>query len=299
MVPNAARPGPEKGAVRGLSVVIPAYNEELGIATVLADLRAALESCETPWEILVVNDGSDDGTAQVAASEGVQVIQHRVNLGYGASLKTGIRRAQYDCIAITDADATYPAERVLEMVKMMDDVDMVVGARTGDDVQETSPVRRFARWCLRKLAEYLVGEVIPDLNSGLRCFRKSVVEGYMQLLPSGFSFTTTLTLAYHADSRLVYYMPINYRKREGTSKISPLRDTYQFLLLILRTVMYFDPMRIFIPPALVSLVLTIATFGYEVFWVRNLAEKSLTLLMITIFFFSAALLGDLIVKRAR
>jgi glycosyltransferase involved in cell wall biosynthesis len=298
MVRNAARPGPETEATSGLSVIIPAYNEEPGIASVLTDLRAALSSWDGPSEILVVDDGSSDGTAQAAASAGVQIIKHGVNRGYGASLKTGIRRARYDRIVITDADATYPAEQILDMVKMMNDVDMVVAARTGDDVH-VPPARRVARWCLRKLAEYLVGEAIPDLNSGLRCFRKSVVEEYMQLLPRGFSFTTTLTLAYHADSRLVHYMPINYRKREGTSKISPVRDTYQFFLLILRTVMYFDPMRIFIPPALVSLVMTVATFGYEVFWVRNVAEKSLTWLMITIFFFSSGLLGDLIVKRAR
>jgi len=264
----------------------------------VAELQEALGSCGRPWEILLIDDGSTDGTGRIAADLGVRVIQHGSNLGYGASLKTGIRRARYDLIAITDADGTYPPSKLLELVAAMEDGDMAVGARTGERVHIPF-VRKPMKWCLRKLAEFLAGAEIPDLNSGLRCFSRRQIEEYLHLLPNGFSFTTTLTLAYHSDSRLVRYLPVDYQRRTGKSKIRPLRDSYNFLLLILRTVMYFDPMRIFMPPALVSLATTVVTLGYEVFWSHNLAESSLLWLLITVVLFGLALLGDLIVKRRR
>ncbi len=288
----------EEGSAEGFSVIVPAFNEEEGVGRVLAELRSVLGRSERPSEVLVVDDGSTDGTARVAAAAGVRVVRHERNLGYGASLKTGIRRARWDRIVITDADATYPLGRLLDLVEALAEVDMAVGARTGETVR-VPLLRRPAKWCLRKLAQYLTGVAIPDLNSGLRCFRKSTIAEYMHLLPLGFSFTTTATLAYHADGRLVRYLPIDYQDRRGASKIRPVRDTYNFLLLILRTVMYFDPIRVFMPAALVALAATAATFAYELVWQRNLAEKSLILLVITVFLFSAALLGDLIVKRGR
>ncbi len=280
----------------GLSVVIPAYNEESSIGGVVGALRRVLEPCEGAWEIIVVDDGSTDGTARAAAAPGVRVLTHEANLGYGASLKIGIRRASFDCIVITDADMTYPVERVLDLVAAMESVDMAVAARTGPRVA-IPLLRRPAKWCLRKLAEFLADVEIPDLNSGLRCFRKSDAGEYMHLLPNGFSFTTTITLAYHADSRLVRYIPVDYKKRAGSSKIRPIPDTYNFFLLVLRTVMYFDPMRIFMPPALVASMITLLTFAYELIWTQNLAEKSLIWLMITVLLLAFALLGDLIVRR--
>ena len=289
-------PGAGQTSETGISVIVPAYNEEESLSRVLEDLKKVLPRSERPWEILVIDDGSMDQTAAVAAAAAARVISHPVNLGYGASLKTGIRRARYGLVVITDADATYPAARILDLVAAMDEVEMAVGARTGEDVQVPF-VRRPAKWALRKLAQFLAGIEIPDLNSGLRCFHKSTIEEYLHLVPNGFSFTTTVTLAYHADSRLVRYLPINYKKRIGSSKIRPLRDTYNFFLLILRTVMYFDPMRIFMPPALASLSITCVMLGYELLYFQNLADKSLIWLMITVLLFGMALLGDLIVKR--
>jgi glycosyltransferase involved in cell wall biosynthesis len=288
----------EEGAAEGFSVVVPAFNEEAGIGRVLADLGPVLARAARPCEVVVVDDGSTDGTAAAAAAAGVRVVRHERNLGYGASLKSGIRRARYDRIVITDADATYPAGSLLDLVDALGEVDMAVGARTGGTVH-VPLLRRPAKWCLRRLAQYLTGVAIPDLNSGLRAFRKSTIAEYMHLLPLGFSFTTTATLAYHADGRLVRYLPIDYRKRRGASKIRPLRDTYNFLLLILRTVMYFDPIRVFMPAALAAAAVTAASFAYDLLWQRNLAEKTLILLVITVFLFSSALLGDLIVKRGR
>jgi hypothetical protein len=173
---------------------------------------------------------------------------------------------------------------------------MAVAARTGEEVH-IPRLRKPAKWCLRKLAEYLARVEIPDLNSGLRCFRKSAIREYLHLLPNGFSFTSTLTLAYHSDSRLVRYLTTDYAKRTGTSKIRPLADSYSFLLLILRTVMYFDPLRIFMPPALLALVLTATTLVYEIFWSHNIAEKSLLWLIVAVLLLGLALLGDLVAKR--
>ncbi len=290
------RPHPPVG--RAFTVVIPAYNEERGLKKVVGDLKAALARSSWASEILVVDDGSTDATALVATAAGVRLVKHDTNLGYGSSLKTGIRLAQHDRIVIADADGTYPMDRVFELVEALEEADMVVAARISERVH-VPLLRRPAKWCLRKLAEYLCGSKIPDLNSGLRCFRQSDVEAYMHVLPRGFSFTTTLTIAYLADSRRVRYLPVDYARREGASKISALRDTYQFLLLILRTIMYFDPMRVLMPAALASLGMTVVTFAYELLVIRNLAEKSLIWLMITIFLFSSALLGDLIVRRSR
>lgn len=280
----------------GLTVLVPAYNEARSVPGVVADIQAALRSCAFPWEILLVDDGSSDETWRVATELGVTVVRHDTNLGYGASLKTGIRRARHELIVITDADGTYPASRLLDLVDAMRDVDMAVGARTGERVHIPA-LRKPMKWILRNLAEFLAGVQIPDLNSGLRCFRKTAVGDYLHLLPNGFSFTTTLTLAYHSDSRLVRYLPVDYEKRIGKSKIRPFRDSYNFLLLILRTIMYFDPMRIFMPPALIALGITVTMLIYEIFWLRNLAEKSVVWLMITILLFGIALLGDLIAKR--
>ena len=280
----------------GFTVVIPAYNEAGSVPCVVAAIRDALRECPRPYEILLIDDGSTDDTPQVAEALDVETIRHDSNLGYGASLKTGIRRAQHDLVVITDADGTYPATRLLDLVAAMRDVDMAVGARTGESVHIPF-LRKPMKWCLTTLAQFLARVEIPDLNSGLRCFRKSTVAEYLHLLPNGFSFTTTITLAYLSDSRLVRYLPVDYQKRTGTSKIRPLRDSYSFLLLILRTIMYFDPIRIFMPPALAALAITIGTLTYEIFWSRNLAEKSLLWLLITILLFGLALLGDLIVRR--
>ncbi len=282
----------------GITVLVPAYNEELAIGKVLEEIQTVLEQHpELDWEILVVNDGSSDRTGEIARAAGARVVDHNTNLGYGASLKTGIRRSSYELIVTTDADGTYPASRIPDLVEAMATTEMAVGARTGERVQIPA-LRRPAKWCLRKLAEYLTGVEIPDLNSGLRCFRKHTVLELLHLLPNNFSFTTTITLAYHQDARLVTYIPIDYEKRIGTSKIQPIQNTYGFFLLILRTVMYFDPMRVFMPPALVSLLITIATFSWDVLVAGNLAEKSLIWLLITVYLFGIALLGDLVVRRS-
>ncbi len=217
----------------GVTIVIPAYNEEGGIAAGIDAVEQALSGWK--HEIIVVDDGSTDETARIAEGQGVQVVRLDANRGYGAALKTGIALAKFDWIAIIDADATYPASALPGMLALVDSNDMVVGARTGSQVSDPL-ARRPAKWLLRKFAGILAGQSIPDLNSGMRVIRKSRIAEFDRILPSGFSFTTTITLAMICRGYPVAYVPIDYFKRVGQSKIRPFH-ALKFAFLIVRTVM--------------------------------------------------------------
>jgi len=228
------------------SIIIPAYNEADAIGGVLHDLERTLSSHPGSVEVIVVDDGSSDGTAAIAQSQGVKLIQHKTNMGYGAALKSGIRHARHPVILITDADGTYDNKYIPTILAWMDRYDMVVGARTGEAVH-IPLLRRPAKWILTILASLLTDGEIPDLNSGLRAFRRSIAEEFLYLLPPGFSFTTTITLAVLARHYSIKYLPIDYHRRIGTSKIRPLHDTLNFLSLICKTILYLRPLRIFLP----------------------------------------------------
>lgn len=288
----------------GLSVIIPAYNEALGIAAVLADICQALSSLEIPWEIIVVDDGSRDQTGDLvteacAGNSGIRLVQHRRNLGYGAALKTGIRQARYEWVCIADADGTYPADRIPVLLSTLRDhgSDMVVGARLGK--QAAIPlVRRPAKWMIARLAEKVAGESIPDLNSGLRVFRKDVARRFFSLLPDGFSFTTTITLGMLINGYSVEYQPINYYARKGHSKIHPLYDTLRFIQLVLQIALYFAPLKIFLPVSLILFFLGLCWAGFSYFVLGRLADASTAvILMAAIQIGVVGLLADLINRR--
>ena len=228
-----------------VTIVIPAYNEQGGIAASLGAVEHAIESSGWKYEIIVVDDGSTDATARLASEHGVEVVRLGTNRGYGAALKAGIAHAKFDWVAIIDADGTYPATALPELLQRVESNDMVVGARIGSQVRDPF-ARRPAKWVLRKFASILSGEAIPDLNSGLRVIRKSLVQKFSGILPSGFSFTTTITLAMICCGYSVAYVPIDYFKRIGRSKIKPFH-AFKFAFLILRTIMLFRPMRILVP----------------------------------------------------
>lgn len=233
----------------GLTIIVPAYNEEQAVGAVLDQLCSVMERSGQHHEIIVVDDGSRDNTVAVAeAHDDVSVLRHPSNRGYGAALKTGIRHARYDLICITDADGTYPSECIPDLVTQLvrGDHDMVVGARVGEEV--TIPlIRRPAKWALGQLGNLVAGERIPDINSGLRVFRRRAVRQFFRLLPDGFSFTATITLAMLSNGYRVDYVPINYHARVGRSKIRPIQDTLNFVQLILRIALYFVPLKIFLP----------------------------------------------------
>jgi glycosyltransferase involved in cell wall biosynthesis len=283
----------------GLSIIVPAYNEAASIGPVLSSLQETMSGAGFEYEILVVDDGSEDDTAAVAEAAGIRLLRHPENRGYGAALKTGIRHAIHDQIAITDADGTYPNERLpdLALLAVEGKYDMVVGARTGESVH--IPLgRRPAKWVLNRLANYLARTTIPDLNSGMRVFRRTVAEEFKGYLPSSFSFTTTLTLALLTNDYTVYYVPIAYHKRIGRSKINPIKDTLNILGLIVRTVMYFAPLRVLMPVSGSLLLLALAVLvGSALFTPKIMDVTVIVITMTALQIAVVALVADLIEKR--
>jgi glycosyltransferase involved in cell wall biosynthesis len=276
-----------------VSIIIPAYNEENAVRQQVEAIRKVMLSNGIAHEIIVVDDCSLDNTAEQAAKADAKVLRHPKNKGYGGALKTGISAAEHEIIIITDADGTYPAEAIPDMLEKSQEYDMVVGARIGLNVHVPFS-RRPAKWFLRKLASYLAGEKIPDLNSGLRIMKKSIVEQYYHILPTGFSFTTTITLACLCNDYLVYYYPIEYNKRVGKSKIRPV-DAYYFLLLILRTIVYFNPLKVFLPTGAVFFCFGLGKFIYDIY-LNNLSESAIFGFLGALIIWAIGLLSDQISK---
>lgn len=292
---RSATHSPASAAAEGVTVVVPAYNEEGAIGTQIEQLRKVMNACGRPWELIVVDDGSTDGTAAQAERHGVRLIRQGRNRGYGAALKAGIHAAQYEWIVITDADGTYPSDAIPAMLERAHEFDMVVGARIGAKVA-IPLIRKPAKWALGRLAAYLAEQQIPDLNSGLRVMKKSLVEKFEHLLPSGFSFTTTITLALLCSDYTVHYHPIEYHKRVGSSKIRA-SHAYQFLLLILRTIVYFNPLRIFLPLGAVFFLAGMAKFAYDI-PLRNLSESAVMGVLAGVIIWCVGLLADQISRMA-
>ncbi|MBA7499047.1 putative glycosyltransferase [subsurface metagenome] len=282
-----------------LSVVIPAYNEEHGISNVLDELQKVMSDIGISYEIVVVDDGSEDNTTEmVRGKKGIILVQHPANKGYGAALKTGIRHSNGEFILITDADGTYPTKEVPKLLEYKDDYDMVVGARINKKAKIPLS-RRPAKFFLSKLANYLAETKIPDLNSGMRIFRKETAEQFLNILPSGFSFTATITLAYLSNDYLIKYVPIDYYERKGKSKISPVRDTLGFTSLIIRTITYFNPLKVFLPIGLALFFAAIFVFAYSTFVLgRFMDVATIVLVVASIQIALFGLLADLVVRRS-
>ena len=248
--------------LKPVTVIIPAYNEEAAVGRQVESVRSVLNSHKTPHEIIVVDDGSEDRTAEIAVAAQARVLRHPVNRGYGAAIKTGMIAARNEIIVITDADGTYPADEIPNLVAKLETADMVVGSRTGNEVHIPF-MRRPAKILLGWLAACIAGQPIPDLNSGLRTFRRECVRQYFPILSNRFSFTTTGTLALLADDYLVVYHPINYYRRVGRSKITP-RHFMDFTILVLRMAMLFQPLKVFAPLSFLFGVLGIFKVVYDV-----------------------------------
>ena len=287
----------------GFSIIIPVYNEATVIRSVLIDMVESLNSFEQQYEIIVVNDCSVDKTREEIIASGIPVMlmDHLNNMGYGAALKTGIRNAQHECVVITDADGTYPNERIPELIKIFQkgNYDMVIGARIGKKVK-IPLVRKPAKWFITKLANYLTGTKIPDLNSGLRVLKKEVIEEYMNILPDGFSFTSTITLAMLTNAYSLKYVPIDYFKRKGKSKIKPIQDTINFIQLIIRTVLYFNPLKVFVPLSMLLVLLAFVVIIVSWLLFGGVFDVLFgTILMSAVMVLAIGMLADLIVKKIR
>ncbi|HJT23506.1 MAG TPA: glycosyltransferase family 2 protein [bacterium] len=285
-----------------VTVIIPAYNEEKAVAGVVGEVRKVLKGARVPYEIVVVDDGSRDATAARAKKAGARVVSMGENRGYGASIKAGMREAKTNLIAITDADGTYPAGELPELLRLVETADMAVGARVKAGAAIPS-LRRFPKWLLGKWANYLADRKIPDLNSGLRVFKRNIAARYEGLCPNGFSFTTTITLALECHGYIVKYRPISYAPRVGESKIRPFRDTFNFFSLVLRVVMYFKPLKIFIPLSAIILVsglaLGVTTWLNHQPFTGTILFLLISSLQIALWIAITGLLADLLVKRGR
>ncbi len=224
-----------------ISIIIPAHNEEQSIGSVLA----ALQTWRDRAEIIVVDDGSTDCTGDIARQAGVRVIRHRHKKGQGAALKTGIRAAAGSIVVTMDADGEHSADQIDLLLDAFDDNDMVVGARGKGS--HAPLLRRMLKWPLYQVANYLAETQIPDLNSGFRAVRKEIALRFLHILPNGFSFSTTLTLALFKEGYNIVYVPITTKPRVGTSTVNPLRDGVNALMLIIRIVALFDPIKVFLP----------------------------------------------------
>ena len=279
-----------------VSIIIPVYNEEGAIASTLAAVDETMRPTGRGYEVLVVDDGSADGTATALAAAGARVVRHRANRGYGAALKTGIRATAHPLIAILDADGTYPIARLPELLARADEADMVVGARTGGSVHVPA-LRRPVKWLLTRVANLLSGHRIPDLNSGMRVFRRDLAERFFGLYPQGFSFTSTITLASHINGYRVEYVPIDYYRRTGASSIRPVRDTLNFFLLIVRMVVTFRPLNVFLPTAAALLVLGAIKAALDFSRTGAFGVGSAILILTAIQIALMGLLADLVTRR--
>jgi polyisoprenyl-phosphate glycosyltransferase len=287
-----------------VSIILPCYNEQEHVKAEVARICAAMDASGYDYELLAFDDASTDETLArlyEAAPDfpHLQVVHFHRNGGSGTVRRIGTQRARGEIVVWTDADMTYPNERIPELVQMLEKdttLDQVVGARTSE--QGTHKVLRVpAKWFIRKLAERLTNTQIPDLNSGLRAFRREVAVPYLRLLPPGFSCVTTITLAFLSNQHDVRYVPIEYAKRSGTSKFRFVTDAYRYILQVLRMVMYFNPLKVLMPVALFLLGLGIAKGIFDtVVHPLRFAVNTVLIFVTGLLIASLALLADLIVR---
>lgn len=288
-----------------VSIVLPAYNEEEALGPDLDDLRAVMEAGRWRYEILVVDDGSTDGTAAAAeARPWARLLRHPYNRGVGAARTTGARAARGRWLVYTDADRTYPNDRVPDLLAELEQgADMVIGARRVE-AGTLRWLRMPAKAFIRRLAEFMTGSRIPDLNSGLRAQRRDLTLRFAPLLPTSHSWVSTITIAFLSAGFQVRWIPIDYYPRVGRSTFHPIRDTYSYLTLVVRTVMYFNPLKIFLPLGILFLLggtakylLYDLLYRTDLRFVPPMPGTTLALLVTGLQILVIGLLADLVVRR--
>lgn len=280
-------------SISGISIIIPCFNEEQSVLeTTINEIKKSLKSISIDFEIIVVDDGSTMNSV-LTTIEGIKILRHAKNQGYGAALKTGIRISKFDWIGITDADGTYPNHLFHQLIASADDADMVVGARRWSQISGT---RRLPKKILTNFASFLSGNQIPDLNSGMRIFKKDLAYQFWNLLPSGFSFTSTITMGALNNHYAVEFIPIDYFKRVGKSSINPIKDTFRFFMLVTRLALYFNPKKVFIPISLLFGILGILRGIRDYNLVGSLGGLCLILLFLSSQFFFFGLIAEIINK---
>jgi glycosyltransferase involved in cell wall biosynthesis len=287
-----------------VSIILPCFNEQDHVAAEVERICAAMDASGYPYELLAYDDASTDGTLARLHEAAprfpqLQIVSFHRNGGSGTVRRIGTQQARGEIVVWTDADMSYPNDRIPELVQLLEKdatIDQVVGARTSE--QGTHKLLRVpAKWFIRKLAEALTNVHIPDLNSGLRVFRRQVALPYLRLLPPGFSCVTTITIAFLSNQHEVRYVPIDYAKRAGTSKFRFVKDAYRYILQVLRMVMYFNPLKVLMPVALVLIGLGIAKGIFDiVVHPLHIATDTVLIFVSGLIIATLALLADLIVR---
>jgi len=282
-----------------VSIVLPAYNEAKAIGELIAGIKRIMAKIPGyRYEIIVIDDASIDKTGEIAQKKGVKVIRHPVNRGSGASRKTGIRKAKGEIILMMDVDGTYLPTDIPKILAYFPVFDQVIGARR----KEAGSFRFFrslTKLLIRHLASYLTGVKIPDLNSGMRAFKKEIIKQYLWLVPDGFSCVTTMTMTFLTNGYQVKWVPIGYKPRIGKSKFHPLKDTYNYILTVIRMILIYNPLKIFMPIGAV-LILGAVVKGLWTFALYGEARMlELILLMTGFFIVFLGLLADLVVTLSK
>jgi glycosyltransferase involved in cell wall biosynthesis len=277
-----------------LSVVIPVYNEEAIIGEVLRELTTSPNAAN--WEIIVVDDGSKDGTADIVSQFDVKLIKHHYNKGYGAALKSGIREARSDYVLIMDGDGQHNPKDIDNLLKYIDNYALIVGAR--NKMLHSDLWRMPGKWLLGIMANYLTRQKIPDLNSGFRIFNREIILKYLPICPDRFSFSTTSLLAFLSDNYSVKFVNIEIRKRVGKSTVT-VRTGLESLLLLLRIITLFNPLRIFLPASFILTTLGILYFCFNYFFLNRGSVSALVIILIGILIFFFGLVSDQIARFRR
>lgn len=274
----------------GLSVVIPAYNEEAAIGDVVRGMVALLTPTGCEFEVIVVDDCSRDRTAELAAEAGARVIRQARNRGYGASLKMGMRRAKYGLIAMADADGQHDADQLANLLAALGEADVAIGTRYKSHVPL---IRKPGKLVLKWVANWITGWNIPDLNSGLRVMRRDAILDCIHLAPDGFSFSTTTTIALIHHGMLIQWVPIQVHQRVGRpSSVKVIRDGFNTILLIIRLVVIFAPLRVFLPASGLLFLLGLISSAIGIIQEQNIADRDVIILLTSIIIFFYGILAD-------
>ncbi|MEA3445431.1 MAG: glycosyltransferase family 2 protein [Bacteroidota bacterium] len=272
-----------------VSVIIPAFNEELGIKPFLEKLLAD-GHCKM-YEIIVIDDGSTDKTSEIISQYPVKLIKHHINKGYGAALKTGIRKATGEIIIMIDSDGQHDPSSIPIIAKMLNEYDLVIGERGSNSFQVKR--RQSGKKLIRVISEYLVEQKLPDYNSGLRGFHRKLILDYLHLMPNGFSFSTTSTLAYLKEGYTIGTLPIIVSERQGRpSSVKFIKDGSKTILLLFRIIMLFNPLKIFFPFSIILTFLGLSWGTYGYFVATRFANSAILITVMGIFAFFIGLLAD-------
>ena len=282
-----------------VTVLLPCYNEEKGLPIVVENIRKTMETTKFSYEILVVDDKSSDNSITVAKKLGCRVIRHSVNKGSGASRKTGTLLARGAIIVMMDADGSYDAAPIPEMLSYFPEYDQVNGARKTEE-GTLRWLRQPTKWFIRELASFLADYKIPDLNTGLKAFKRDLMVHYFWCIPDGFSCVSSMTLAFLCNGHSVHYVPCNYHKRIGSSKFHPFKDTFLYLLTVFRIITYFRPLKIFLPLSFLMVGGGIIKSLIDYFFILHRLQLSDIILIVTGTMIGLqGLIADLIVAQKR